>query len=115
VGPATGNATLRRSPSVSTPRSCATTAGPPCRELSAAAASAVERQEKRPCGEAVLRLDLPAGVAAGASRVYLTSASVDLADGSSAFLSEGPAGWKISAAGCTPSAPDRPYDCELEA
>jgi hypothetical protein len=86
-----------------------------CRELSAAAASAVERQEKRPCGEAVLRLDLPAGVAAGASRVYLTSASVDLADGSSAFLSEGPAGWKISAAGCTPTAPDRPYDCELEA
>jgi hypothetical protein len=85
-----------------------------CKELSAAAASSVERQEKRPCERAVLRLDLPSRAAAASSRVYLISASVHLADGSATFLSEGPAGWKVSAAGCTPTAPDRPYDCELE-
>jgi hypothetical protein len=85
-----------------------------CMELSAAAASSVERQEKRPCQDAVLRLELPGRAAAASSRVYLVSASVLLADGSATFLSEGPAGWKVSAAGCTPTAPDRPYDCELE-
>jgi hypothetical protein len=85
-----------------------------CGELSAAARSAVERQEKRPCEEAILRLDLSRGAAAGESRVYLRSASVDLGDGSAIFLSEGPAGWKVSAAGCTPTAPDQPYECELE-
>jgi hypothetical protein len=85
-----------------------------CLELSAVAASSVERQEKRPCQDAVLRLELPGRAAAASSRVYLISAYVLLADGSATFLSEGPAGWKISAAGCTPTAPDRPYDCELE-
>jgi hypothetical protein len=85
-----------------------------CMELSAAAASSVEREEKRPCQDAVLRLELPGRAAAASARVYLISASVRLADGSATFLSEGPAGWKVSAAGCTPTAPDRPYDCELE-
>jgi hypothetical protein len=85
-----------------------------CGELSATAASAVERQERAPCEEAILRLDLPRGAVAAKSRVYLRSASVDLMEGGVTFLSEGPAGWKISAAGCTPSAPGRPYDCELE-
>jgi hypothetical protein len=85
-----------------------------CMELSPAAASSVERQEERPCQDAVLRLELPGRAAAGSSRVYLISASVHLADGSATFLSEGPAGWKVSAAGCTPTARDRPYDCELE-
>ena len=85
-----------------------------CRELSATAASAVEQEEGRSCEEAILRLDLPLGAAAGASRVYLRSASVDLADGRVTFLSEGPAGWKVSADGCTPTTPGRPYECELE-
>jgi hypothetical protein len=85
-----------------------------CRELSATAADAVERQEQAPCEYAILRLDLPRGAVAAESRVYLRSASVDLAEGGVTFLEEGPAGWRISAAGCTPSAPGRPYDCELE-
>jgi predicted small secreted protein len=85
-----------------------------CMELSAAAASSLERQEKRPCQDAVLRLDLPGRAAAASSRVFLISASVHLAEGSATFLSEGSAGWKVSAAGCTPTAHDRPYDCELE-
>lgn len=85
-----------------------------CRELSATATSAIERQEKATCEEAILRLDLPRGATAAKSRVYLRSASVDLAGGGATFLNEGPAGWKISAAGCTRGEPDRPYDCELE-
>jgi hypothetical protein len=85
-----------------------------CRQLSATTVDAVERQEKAPCEEAILRLDLPGGAVAARSRVFLRSASVDLAGGGVTFLEEGPAGWRISAAGCTPSAPGRPYDCELE-
>jgi hypothetical protein len=85
-----------------------------CRELSAKAESAVERQENAACEEAILRLDLPRATFATKARVYLRSASVDLAEGSVTFLGEGPAGWKITAAGCTPGAPGHPYDCELE-
>jgi hypothetical protein len=85
-----------------------------CEELSATTRSAVERQEKAPCDEAILRLDLPRSAAPEKSRVYLLSASVDLAGGSVTFLNEGPAGWRVSAAGCARSGPDRPYDCELE-
>jgi hypothetical protein len=85
-----------------------------CAELSATTADALERQEQAPCEEAILRLDLPRGAVATRSRVYLRSASVDLAGGGVTFLEEGPAGWRISATGCTPSAPGRPYDCELE-
>jgi hypothetical protein len=85
-----------------------------CAELTAAAATAAEQQEQAPCEEAILRLDLPRKAAARKSRVYLRSASVELAGGGAAFLDEGPAGWKISAAGCTPTSPALPYDCELE-
>jgi hypothetical protein len=85
-----------------------------CGELSATTADAVERQEQASCEEAILRLDLPRGAVAAEARVYLRSASVDLAGGGVTFLEEGPAGWTVSAAGCTPSAPSRPYDCQLE-
>ena len=85
-----------------------------CGELSATAKSTLERQEKAPCEEAILRLDLPRGATAAKSRVYLRSGSVDLVGGGVTFLNEGPAGWKISAAGCTRGEPGRPYDCELE-
>lgn len=85
-----------------------------CRDLSEEAASTVSRQEQAPCEEAILRLDLPSGAPPVASRVYLQSASVDLRGGEVTFLDEGPAGWKVSAAGCTPAEPGRPYDCELE-
>jgi hypothetical protein len=85
-----------------------------CEELSAAAVSAVEQQESAPCADAILRLDLPRGAVAGKSRVYLRSASVELAGGGATFLNEGPAGWKVSAAGCTPTGPGQPYECELE-
>jgi hypothetical protein len=88
--------------------------GGACAELSEPTASALEQQEARPCGEAILDLDLAAGGEGAYTSVYVTSASVSLRDGGTLFLAESSEGWEISAAGCRPSAPDRPYDCELE-
>jgi hypothetical protein len=47
-------------------------------------------------------------------RVEVRSAVMRLAEGGSDFLDEGPDGWRISAAGCEPTTPQQPYDCELE-
>ena len=84
-----------------------------CAELSTDAAETLERDERRPCPEAVLELDLPAGVRASAAEVWVTSGYADLPGPKVAFFENGPAGWKVTAAGCTPSSPGRPYDCEL--
>jgi hypothetical protein len=85
-----------------------------CDELNEETASKLEQQEKKPCAEAILGLELPKGGSVEATRVYVESAYTSLAGGEADFLSDGPAGWKISAAGCRPSAPDQPYECELE-
>jgi hypothetical protein len=85
-----------------------------CAELSEQTASALEQQEGHPCDEAILDLDLAAGREVAGTSVYVTSASVSLADGDTLFLDEASDGWEISAAGCRPSAPDQPFDCELE-
>ena len=85
-----------------------------CAELSEVTASKLEQQEEMPCEEAVLELELPRGGTAAVTEVYVTSASVALAEGGTTFLDEGPEGWKVSVAGCTPTAPDLPYDCLLE-
>lgn len=85
-----------------------------CDELSGNTASKLEQQEKKPCDEAILGVELPKGGAVAATGVYVKSAYALRAGGDTDFLSEGPKGWTISAAGCTPTAPERPYDCELE-
>ena len=85
-----------------------------CAELSEQTASALEQQEGHPCDEAILDLDLAVGREVAKTSVYVTSASVSLVDGGTLFLDEASDGWEISAAGCRPSAPDRPFDCELE-
>jgi hypothetical protein len=85
-----------------------------CDELSENTASKLEQQEKKPCDEAILGVELPKGGAVAATGVYVKSAYALRAGGDTDFLSEGPKGWTISAAGCTPTAPERPYDCELE-
>jgi hypothetical protein len=86
-----------------------------CDELSEDAASKLEQQEGKPCEEAILGLDLPEGGTAAVRRVEITSAYIGLAEGTADFLDEGPEGWKISAAGCEPTASsDQPYDCEVE-
>jgi hypothetical protein len=86
-----------------------------CAELSEETASRLESSEDEPCAEAILALEIPAtGAAPAHTQVYVTSATVELDQGDTIFLDEGSDGWRISAAGCRPTAPDLPYDCELE-
>jgi hypothetical protein len=85
-----------------------------CEDLSEETASKLERQEKRPCEEAILGLELREGGTVAYMRVELRSAMTRLAEGGTDFLDEGSDGWKISAAGCDPKLPDQPYECELE-
>jgi hypothetical protein len=86
-----------------------------CDELSEETAAKVEQQEKKPCDQAILTLDLPKGGTAADRRIEITSGYVRLSDGTADFLDDGPEGWKVSAAGCKPGATsDEPYDCEVE-
>jgi hypothetical protein len=85
-----------------------------CAELSEETASKLEQQEKKPCEQAILGLELRRGGSVAFTEVEITSAYVGLAEGGADFLDLGPEGWSISAAGCEPTAPDQPYDCELE-
>ena len=85
-----------------------------CAELSEVTASKLELQEQKPCEEAILTLELPKGGTVAVKRVEMRSAFAGLAEGGADFLDEGPEGWKISAAGCEPTAPEQPYECELE-
>jgi hypothetical protein len=85
-----------------------------CDELNEETSSKLEQQEKKPCEAAILSLDLPKGGTVADTRVYITSAFTTLAEGGTDFLDEGPDGWRVSAAGCEPTAPSQPYDCELE-
>jgi hypothetical protein len=85
-----------------------------CDELSEETASKLEQQEKTPCEEAILELELPKGGTVALTRVEMRSAFAGLAEGGADFLDEGPEGWKVSAAGCEPTAPEQPYECELE-
>ena len=85
-----------------------------CEELAEQTTSKLERQEGRPCEEAILELELPKGGSVSFRRVEVRSGFAQLAEGGTDFLDEGSDGWKISAAGCEPSTPERPYECELE-
>jgi hypothetical protein len=85
-----------------------------CDQLSENTASKLEQQEKKPCDEAILGLELAKGGTVAATGVYVESAYALRAEGGTDFLSEGPEGWTISAAGCRPTAPEQPYECELE-
>ena len=83
-------------------------------ELSAETVSKLEEQEEKPCDEAILGLGLPEGGTVAVGQVEVRSAYTRLAEGGADFLDEGPDGWKISAAGCRPTAPEQPYECLLE-
>jgi hypothetical protein len=84
-----------------------------CAQLSEQTASSLEQDEGKPCEDAILDVDLPTATAVPRARVYVTSATVQV-DGGALFLDESPGDWQISAAGCKPTAPDMPFDCELE-
>jgi hypothetical protein len=85
-----------------------------CEELGEETASGLEDGVKLPCEEAILSLELPKGGTVADTRVYLGSAFATLAEGGVDFLDEGADGWKVTSAGCDPTAPEQPYDCELE-
>jgi hypothetical protein len=85
-----------------------------CSHMSEQTANKLEEQAGVPCEQAVLELELPQGGTAAKTSVYVTTASVLLAEGGTTFLDEGSDGWKVSASGCEPTAPDLPYACELE-
>ena len=84
-----------------------------CAELSSATAQKLELDQGAPCPRAVLDLGLPDG-RPGVAAVSVTSASVSLRGGATLFLDDGAGGWRISAAGCRPTAPDKAFDCDLE-
>ena len=67
-----------------------------------------------PREQAILAVELPKGGSVGATGVYVQSAYASLAQGGTDFLSNGPDGWSISAAGCRPRGTEQPYERELE-
>ena len=83
-----------------------------CGLLSADTRQALEKQESKPCGQAVDELHLEAG-RPGPVHVFSTEASVELAGGDTVFLGDTASGWRISSAGCRLQG-DKPADCELE-
>ena len=85
-----------------------------CGLLAEETASALERDEGEPCEDAILSLELPRGGAVTYRRVEMKSAETRLDEGSTDFLDEGADGWRIAAAGCVPTSPEQPYECELE-
>lgn len=87
--------------------------GAACAELSSGTSKALEQDEGSPCPRSILAAHLPAG-APESAEVDVTSAAVSLREGGTLFLDQGPNGWEISAAGCRPTEPDKPFDCELE-
>ena len=87
-----------------------------CTQLSPDTRAELEKQEQRPCRDAVTELELEGGSVARV-QVYVLNAMVELSSGEAAFLDEGEEGWRLSAVGCKPQGgkpADRPYDCELE-
>jgi hypothetical protein len=87
-----------------------------CTQLSPDTRAELEKQEQRPCREAVTDLELEGGSVVRA-QVYMLNAMIELSSGETAFLDQGEEGWRLSAIGCKPEGgkpADRPYDCELE-
>jgi hypothetical protein len=85
-----------------------------CAELSPELRSALEDDEGKPCPEAILGLGLRGGGRAERSRVYITSALVDVHGRGAAFLDQTAHGWRVSAAGCRPTSEDGIYRCVLK-
>lgn len=83
-----------------------------CGLLAPSTRAELERSAGKPCERAVLAAGLPQDAGAGADpdvEVYGTAGRVRLAE-DTVFVSLFPAGWKVTAAGCT-RVPGRPYEC----
>jgi hypothetical protein len=85
-----------------------------CEQLSDDTRKQLVSEERKPCPEAILDVEL-SGTRSIAASAYVTEAKVDLDGGDSVFLEETDEGWKVTAAGCRPApGEETPYDCELE-
>lgn len=84
-----------------------------CALLSPRARSELEQSASAACEKAVLEEGLPASGDAGEVRVFGTMAQVGFGSDAT-FVSRFGSGWRVVAAGCSPTSPDLPYDCRLE-
>lgn len=66
-----------------------------------------------PCPEALPEEDLPSAASVRRIEVYNKQAMVEL-DQDVAFLAHFRDGWRVTAAGCKVSRPDRPLDCSVK-
>jgi hypothetical protein len=83
-----------------------------CELLAAATETALTTDEGVPCPEALP--DLPVGKGEVTSvAVWDHEAQVRLTD-DTFFLTRTDRGWRVSAAACTATGPDLPYDCQVE-
>jgi hypothetical protein len=85
-----------------------------CDQLGQETISRLEQQQDMPCEQAIFELELPTGGDPARTTVYVTSASVTLEPGGTLFRDEASSGWESAAAGGRPTAPELPFDCELE-
>ena len=84
-----------------------------CAQLTEHLRTTFEEDEGEPCSAAIVGLGIDGGGRSTHTRVYLTSALVNVAGGGDAFLDQTKEGWRISAAGCARTG-GREYDCRLE-
>ena len=94
-------------------RGCAQLTGSGASPLgSSKVVAALEKSESTNCADAIGQLPLDGGNVRSV-QVWGGDAQVKLS-GDTLFLTQTHAGWKVSAAACTPNA-DAPYDCEVGA
>lgn len=88
--------------------------GGACADLAEETRTTLERQESKPCAEAIASQQLPQGRGNGEVVVYGSMAQVRY-DDETVFLSRFAEGWRVVAAGCKPTSGDQPHECALEA
>jgi hypothetical protein len=84
-----------------------------CAQLTEHLRTTLETEEGKSCHAAIVGLGLNGLGRAARTRVYLTSALVNVAGSGDAFLDQTPNGWRISAAGCVREG-GQEYECRLE-
>ena len=85
-----------------------------CRMLTAPVRDALTKQEQEPCARAVLKVGLSPQRRRAGTSVYVTSGFAHTGSSGAVFLDRTREGWRVSAAGCTPTGDRLPYDCILE-
>jgi hypothetical protein len=84
-----------------------------CALLSSQTRKKLEEQESESCDKAIDKVQLKGGPVSKVS-VDSTEAAVELRGGDTVFIEDTKEGWRVSAAGCRPTAHAQPADCDLE-